>query len=48
MVAKIKQLRDGLKGIDNEIDSLLRELKVVVSKMRDIAYESLQALVETT
>ena len=43
VVAKIKQLRDDLKGIDSEIDSLVEELKVV-SEKRDKAYESLQAL----
>ena len=47
VLAKIKQIRDDLKGIDSEIDSLQGELKVV-SEKRDKAYESLQALVETT
>ncbi|XP_034678356.1 proton pump-interactor 1 [Vitis riparia] len=43
VMAKIKQLRDDLKGIDSEIDSLMEELKAV-SEKRDKAYEGLQAL----
>lgn len=41
--AKIKQLDDALKAIDNDINSLMEELKVV-SQKRDKAYESFHQL----
>lgn len=41
--AKIKQLDDALKAIDNEINSLTEELKLV-SQKRDKAYESIHQL----
>lgn len=41
--AKIKQLDDALKAIDNDINSVAEELKSVTQK-RDKAYESIQQL----
>ncbi|KAB1216606.1 Proton pump-interactor 1 [Morella rubra] len=41
--AKIKQLDDALKAVDNDINSVAEELKSVTQK-RDKAYESIQQL----